>query len=180
MRGGGVRSLHKPKPSAFFLSHLLNIRFPTREPAFEMATPYNAPGARGSRSTPIATAASKAFQRAEVSPQQHASDELILVNRLAESRSPYVRTCARNEEGDGLCTTTLLVAASGVKANPVFLLQVRAHAGNPVHWQMWSPETLALAKKHNRVVFVSIGYAACHCKYPPGDIARASADLAML
>ncbi|KAI5852280.1 hypothetical protein BZA05DRAFT_397412 [Tricharina praecox] len=39
---------------------------------------------------------------------------------------------------------------------------VRAHAGNPVHWQLWSPETLALAKKHNRVLFVSIGYSACH------------------
>lgn len=45
-------------------------------------------------------------------------------------------------------------------------MQVRAHAGNPVAWQLWSPETLALAKKHNRVLFVSIGYAACHCMAP--------------
>ena len=34
---------------------------------------------------------------------------------------------------------------------------------NPVAWQMWSPEALGLAKKHNRLLFVSIGYAACHC-----------------
>jgi len=33
---------------------------------------------------------------------------------------------------------------------------------NPVAWQMWTPETLALAKKTNRLIFVSIGYAACH------------------
>ncbi|RPB15548.1 hypothetical protein P167DRAFT_603079 [Morchella conica CCBAS932] len=39
---------------------------------------------------------------------------------------------------------------------------VRGHANNPVHWQLWTEETLALAKKHNRIVFVSIGYAACH------------------
>ncbi|RPB26334.1 hypothetical protein L211DRAFT_821396 [Terfezia boudieri ATCC MYA-4762] len=39
---------------------------------------------------------------------------------------------------------------------------VRGHANNPVHWQLWSPETLALAKKEDRMVFVSIGYAACH------------------
>ena len=34
---------------------------------------------------------------------------------------------------------------------------------NPVAWQIWSNETLALAKKHNRLLFLSIGYAACHC-----------------
>lgn len=33
---------------------------------------------------------------------------------------------------------------------------------NPVAWQIWSPETLELAKKYNRLIFVSIGYAACH------------------
>lgn len=37
---------------------------------------------------------------------------------------------------------------------------------NPVAWQMWGPEAIALAKKHNRLLFVSIGYAACHCKLP--------------
>jgi uncharacterized protein YyaL (SSP411 family) len=56
--------------------------------------------------------------------------ELKLVNRLGESRSPYVR----------------------------------GHMSNPVAWQLWGPEALALAKKHNRLLFVSIGYAACHCK----------------
>lgn len=55
---------------------------------------------------------------------------LKLVNRLAESRSPYVR----------------------------------GHANNPVAWQMWNEDALALAKKSNRLLFVSIGYAACHCK----------------
>ena len=33
---------------------------------------------------------------------------------------------------------------------------------NPTAWQLWSPETLALAKKTNRPLFVSIGYSACH------------------
>ncbi|KAL9136183.1 MAG: hypothetical protein Q9175_002616 [Cornicularia normoerica] len=39
---------------------------------------------------------------------------------------------------------------------------VRGHMNNPVAWQMWGPEALGLAKKHNRLLFVSIGYAACH------------------
>jgi uncharacterized protein YyaL (SSP411 family) len=39
---------------------------------------------------------------------------------------------------------------------------VRAHMDNPTAWQLWSPETLALAKESNRPLFVSIGYSACH------------------
>ncbi|KAF2268962.1 hypothetical protein CC78DRAFT_333206 [Lojkania enalia] len=33
---------------------------------------------------------------------------------------------------------------------------------NPVAWQMWGPEAIALAKRSDRLIFVSIGYAACH------------------
>jgi len=33
---------------------------------------------------------------------------------------------------------------------------------NPVAWQMWGPEAISLARKHNKLLFVSIGYAACH------------------
>ncbi|KAF2128724.1 hypothetical protein P153DRAFT_396969 [Dothidotthia symphoricarpi CBS 119687] len=55
-------------------------------------------------------------------------DRLKLVNRLNESRSPYVR----------------------------------GHMNNPVAWQIWGPEALELAKKSNKLIFISIGYAACH------------------
>lgn len=44
-------------------------------------------------------------------------------------------------------------------ATSPYLLQ---HANNPVHWQLWSPETLALAAQLDRPVLLSIGYAACH------------------
>src|SRR5436309_6277256 len=40
-----------------------------------------------------------------------------------------------------------------------YLLQ---HKDNPVHWQGWSPETLAEAKAANKPILLSIGYAACH------------------
>jgi len=33
---------------------------------------------------------------------------------------------------------------------------------NPTAWQLWSPETIELAKQTNRLLFVSIGYSACH------------------
>lgn len=39
---------------------------------------------------------------------------------------------------------------------------LQQHKDNPVHWQLWSPETLALAARLNRPILLSIGYAACH------------------
>jgi hypothetical protein len=57
-------------------------------------------------------------------------EELVLVNKAGESKSPYVR----------------------------------AHAGNPVQWQLWGDEAIELARKENRLLFVSIGYSACHCR----------------
>ncbi|MFK5972137.1 MAG: thioredoxin domain-containing protein [Flavobacteriaceae bacterium] len=40
-----------------------------------------------------------------------------------------------------------------------YLLQ---HAHNPVNWQAWSPEVLKKAKDENKLLLISIGYAACH------------------
>lgn len=40
-----------------------------------------------------------------------------------------------------------------------YLLQ---HAHNPVDWHPWSEETFAKARKENKPVFLSIGYATCH------------------
>lgn len=39
---------------------------------------------------------------------------------------------------------------------------VRQHDTNATAWQLWTPETLELAKQTNRLLFVSIGYSACH------------------
>jgi uncharacterized protein YyaL (SSP411 family) len=44
-------------------------------------------------------------------------------------------------------------------ATSPYLLQ---HADNPVHWQMWRPETLAMAREQDKPILLSIGYAACH------------------
>ena len=39
---------------------------------------------------------------------------------------------------------------------------LRLHAHNPVDWFPWGPEALAKAKKENKPIFLSVGYAACH------------------
>jgi uncharacterized protein YyaL (SSP411 family) len=36
------------------------------------------------------------------------------------------------------------------------------HKDNPVHWWPWSPDAFAEAKRANKPVLLSIGYAACH------------------
>ncbi|MCK9389486.1 MAG: thioredoxin domain-containing protein [Sulfuritalea sp.] len=40
-----------------------------------------------------------------------------------------------------------------------YLLQ---HADNPVHWQPWDEQALALARDEKRPILLSIGYSACH------------------
>jgi uncharacterized protein YyaL (SSP411 family) len=40
-----------------------------------------------------------------------------------------------------------------------YLLQ---HQGNPVEWWAWGPQALAEAKRTNKPILLSVGYAACH------------------
>ncbi|MDO9260442.1 MAG: thioredoxin domain-containing protein, partial [Flavobacteriaceae bacterium] len=45
------------------------------------------------------------------------------------------------------------------KASSPYLQQ---HAHHPVHWHEWNEETLQKAKKEDKPLLISIGYAACH------------------
>jgi uncharacterized protein len=46
-----------------------------------------------------------------------------------------------------------------INENSPYLLQ---HAHNPVDWYAWGNEALQKAKTENKIILVSIGYAACH------------------
>jgi uncharacterized protein YyaL (SSP411 family) len=46
----------------------------------------------------------------------------------------------------------------GEETSP-YLLQ---HKDNPVDWWPWGPEALAAAKRNNKPILLSVGYAACH------------------
>jgi uncharacterized protein YyaL (SSP411 family) len=39
---------------------------------------------------------------------------------------------------------------------------LRQHAANPVAWQPWDDEALALARSEDRPILLSVGYSACH------------------
>jgi uncharacterized protein YyaL (SSP411 family) len=45
------------------------------------------------------------------------------------------------------------------KETSPYLLQ---HANNPVDWYAWGPEAIERAKREDKPILLSIGYAACH------------------
>ena len=64
-----------------------------------------------------------------------------------------VASCS-NKETESSKTSNALIH----ETSP-YLLQ---HAFNPVNWKAWNSETLALAKKENKLIIISVGYSACH------------------
>ncbi|AOE48865.1 thioredoxin domain-containing protein [Kangiella sediminilitoris] len=45
------------------------------------------------------------------------------------------------------------------QASSPYLLQ---HQDNPVHWQQWTDEVIAIAKEQDKPILLSIGYSSCH------------------
>jgi uncharacterized protein len=39
---------------------------------------------------------------------------------------------------------------------------LRQHQNNPVNWRPWNDQAISIARKENKPIFLSIGYAACH------------------
>jgi len=39
---------------------------------------------------------------------------------------------------------------------------LQQHKDNPVNWQVWSKNILEIAKKNNKPILLSVGYASCH------------------
>ncbi|MCF6352949.1 MAG: thioredoxin domain-containing protein [Cyclobacteriaceae bacterium] len=63
-------------------------------------------------------------------------------------------SCQNKKEEDMREFTNKLIEESSP-----YLLQ---HAHNPVNWYPWGDEALELAKKEQKLIIVSVGYAACH------------------
>ena len=60
----------------------------------------------------------------------------------------------------GLVCASTALPGNRLKNNPSPYLAL--HGEDPVAWQTWSAETLALARRSRRLLFVSVGYFACH------------------
>ncbi|XP_047490222.1 spermatogenesis-associated protein 20-like isoform X2 [Penaeus chinensis] len=60
-------------------------------------------------------------------------------------------------EGSGSDSTGKLNRLASEKSP--YLLQ---HASNPVDWYPWSEEAFSVAKRENKLIFLSVGYSTCH------------------
>jgi uncharacterized protein YyaL (SSP411 family) len=63
------------------------------------------------------------------------------------------------------------------KESSPYLIQ---HAHNPVDWYPWGPEAFAKAKKDGKLVFLSIGYSACHWCHVMEKESFANAEVAKM
>lgn len=61
-----------------------------------------------------------------------------------------------------LCLIAPASAGAGARLADAASLYLRQHAEDPVDWHAWTPETLEKAAVEDKLIFVSVGYAACH------------------
>ncbi len=80
--------------------------------------------------------------------QQEMKSRIVTLGNNYKPRTEHL-----NKDGSAVFVNQLIFEESP------YLLQ---HAHNPVNWMAWSPQAFALAKKQNKPIFLSIGYATCH------------------
>jgi len=72
----------------------------------------------------------------------------------------HLNSCAQHSaKKENLPLETFKHTNQLIHESSPYLLQ---HAHNPVNWYPWGEEALAKAKEENKLIIISIGYAACH------------------
>ena len=86
---------------------------------------------------------------------------LGLVAAFAVAAHAQERTLAPSTGGTGQRTAAAAVAGQNHLAHQKspYLLE---HAHDPVDWYPWGPEAFERAARQNKLIFLSIGYSACH------------------
>ncbi|MCK5190361.1 MAG: thioredoxin domain-containing protein, partial [Methylococcales bacterium] len=94
-----------------------------------------------------------------------------LISALNNKGSEYKARTRHVNNGQPVYTNRLIFADSP------YLLQ---HAHNPVNWYTWGEEAFAAAKRENKPVFLSIGYATCHWCHVMEEESFESIDVAKI
>ena len=76
------------------------------------------------------------------------------MNRTASGRETRIRMTSSSTSRESTGHTNRLA-----RETSPYLLQ---HKHNPVDWWPWGPNALAEAKRANKPILLSVGYAACH------------------
>ncbi|RMZ77234.1 hypothetical protein DV738_g4496, partial [Chaetothyriales sp. CBS 135597] len=100
-----------------------------------------------------------AEEEAELRALMEGEEADILDSMAADKQDAEVPL--QSSEGQCAAVRTMDLTLRNVLANSQSPY-LRAHKDNPVAWQEWTVESLALAKTHQRLIFLSIGYNACH------------------
>lgn len=78
----------------------------------------------------------------------------------AEKADPQPPQLAAQQTNDGHESAPPLVNRVGQSKSPY----VRSHADGRVAWQLLDDESIERARKENKLIFLHIGFKACHCK----------------
>ena len=95
------------------------------------------------------------FTAPQPGAEPYDADVIQKLETAAALRGPEYQPRTRHLRSDGWARYTNRLF---LESSP-YLLQ---HAHNPVNWYPWSDEPFEAAKKDNRPVFLSVGYATCH------------------
>ena len=151
----------------------------TKAPAPRRSPHRRAARARGRASPAAAAARARSTSQARPTPSGRTRESLrpqpAAVRRTAQkwSGDRFAYAPCRTNAGCGqvgrnrvsVVSMTSPSATSSTHENRLaretspYLLQ---HQNNPVDWWAWGPEALAEAKRSNKPILLSVGYAACH------------------
>jgi len=70
-----------------------------------------------------------------------------------------LNSCGQIQKKDNMNSINHKYTNKLISESSPYLLQ---HAHNPVNWYAWGDEALEKAKKENKLIIISVGYAACH------------------
>ncbi|XP_063846156.1 spermatogenesis-associated protein 20-like isoform X2 [Scylla paramamosain] len=80
------------------------------------------------------------------------------VSRISKQQFQRVMASGSEKEGASVNTAAAPLNRLASEKSP-YLLQ---HASNPVDWYPWGEEAFEVARKENRLIFLSVGYSTCH------------------
>lgn len=81
----------------------------------------------------------------------------------AAARGPAWSSSSAHASGHSPAPAPALQNRAGSSRSPF----VRAAASSPVKWQLLDAEAVERAKRENKLIFLHVGYRACHCASNP-------------
>lgn len=91
--------------------------------------------------------------------------EAAAASRQENNRSAGEQQQSRHEPTTGVTSESIseMQNRAGQSNSPY----VQSHASSPVKWQLLDSEAVDRARRENKLIFLNVGFKACHCTYNP-------------